>query len=133
MNICVQIFICFVSLGLAGPYGSFMFSYLRNCQFFKVAILFYSPESNAWSSSCSTILPTPGIWIQLTTEQQVFELQGSIYKQMFFNLCITVLCYLQLLESTDAGSSRVNSKLHADFQLLISEFYMQISTDSWCP
>ena len=57
MNICVQIFMCFVSLGLAGPYGSFMFSYLRNCQFFKVAILFYSPESNAWSSSCSTILP----------------------------------------------------------------------------
>ena len=120
MNICVQVFVesCFVSLGLAGPYVSLMFSCLRNCQFSKVAIPVYTPNSNVWSSSCSTFLSALGIVNTVDTEEQGFELQGSTYVWIFFNCiyyCSTILSAIGWIHRW--GPWRVNSKLHTGFQL----------------
>jgi hypothetical protein len=54
VNIHVRVFVwtyVFISLGqissrIAGSYGKFMLSILRNCQFSKVAAIFYIPTSN---------------------------------------------------------------------------------------
>lgn len=48
-------------------YVSFMFSCSRNCQFSKVAIPFYTPNSSVWSPSCSTFLSTLGVAIFFKT------------------------------------------------------------------